>query len=208
MEIDINQLPIPHWNIRCPKCGYPLAGLPSHRCPECGTVFEMSDLVETWTRLRHPRFTGRELPVPDFGLRCPGCDTPTAGWTTHTCPACSRRCALEDWLPDAEWFVVDEALAGDVPLTVLEAALAMEYVPYVHQKDKLAREIVMGPRSHGMPLRVPREFFFDVCWLIQRARREMERAQQGDAPPWRCSNCGEQVPAHFDLCWNCQHRHR
>ena len=69
MDIDLNTLPIPDWGLICPKCRYPLVGLPAHRCPECGTEFDMADVVQTWHRLRDPRFTGHELPLPDFGLQ-------------------------------------------------------------------------------------------------------------------------------------------
>ncbi len=37
MSFDLYKLPMPDLGLRCISCGYPLAALPSHRCPECGT---------------------------------------------------------------------------------------------------------------------------------------------------------------------------
>jgi hypothetical protein len=45
MSFDPNVLPIPDLGLLCPSCGYILAGLPRHRCPECGREFAMDDLV-------------------------------------------------------------------------------------------------------------------------------------------------------------------
>ncbi|RMF77629.1 MAG: hypothetical protein D6744_11140, partial [Planctomycetota bacterium] len=67
MELDVWQLPIPDWGLTCPRCRYPLRGLPSHRCPECGTDLDMEKLVEPWSRIREPRFDGTQLPIPNFG---------------------------------------------------------------------------------------------------------------------------------------------
>ncbi len=45
MSFDPNSLPVPDLGIKCLTCGYPLAGLPSHRCPECGVEFAMEDHI-------------------------------------------------------------------------------------------------------------------------------------------------------------------
>jgi hypothetical protein len=45
MPFDPNVLPIPDLGLCCPRCRYVLAGLPQHRCPECGLEFEMEDLL-------------------------------------------------------------------------------------------------------------------------------------------------------------------
>lgn len=204
MDIDLYQLPIPGWDIRCPTCGYALAGLPSHRCPECGTKFDVRELVQTWTRLREPRFTGAELPVPDFGLACPECGEPAAGWGSRSCPACGRVVRVADWLPSGKWFLIDQHMAGKVPLAAIEAVLGAELVPYMHVRDTPTREIMMGPRAIGARLRVPCEFFFDTCWLIQQVTAESARVRADRPADWVCEACGERVPGHFDLCWNCQ----
>lgn len=42
---DANRLPIPDLGLRCTRCGYPLAHLSEHCCPECGWAFTMDDVV-------------------------------------------------------------------------------------------------------------------------------------------------------------------
>lgn len=42
---DPNQLPMPDLGILCHACGYPLAHVSAHRCPECGWKFTADDLV-------------------------------------------------------------------------------------------------------------------------------------------------------------------
>jgi hypothetical protein len=42
---DPEALPVPDLGLKCLRCGYPLASLPEHRCPECGAKFEMEDHI-------------------------------------------------------------------------------------------------------------------------------------------------------------------
>jgi predicted amidophosphoribosyltransferase len=204
MEIDLNCLPIPDWDVDCPKCRYPLRGLPSHRCPECGTKFDMAEVVKPWHRLRDPRFTGHELPFPDFGLRCGACQQPLAGAPTRHCPSCQAEFAPEAIRPHRQWFIIDQEMCGAVPLAGLEALLAVERVPYTRAHRKALAEIYGVTEIIGSRLLVPREFFFEVLWLIQRAAQEIERVRAQPESYWTCPECGEEVPAHFDLCWNCE----
>jgi hypothetical protein len=44
VTFDPNQLPMPDLGALCRQCGYPLIGLPTHRCPECGWQFTLDDL--------------------------------------------------------------------------------------------------------------------------------------------------------------------
>jgi len=45
MAFDPHALPVPDLGLRCQKCGYNLAGLPEHRCPECGSPFNLDDHI-------------------------------------------------------------------------------------------------------------------------------------------------------------------
>jgi hypothetical protein len=45
MPFDPEALPVPDLGLRCLSCGYNLAGLPEHRCPECGRTFAMEDHI-------------------------------------------------------------------------------------------------------------------------------------------------------------------
>lgn len=208
MEVDLHQLPIPDWDLRCPGCAYPLRGLPSHRCPECGTQFNVPTLVRTWTRLRNPRFTGRELPLPDFGLACPACAAALAAARQFACPQCGMPFDPDALRPRSNWFILDSEICGKLPMPGIVALLAHELVPYAEVGEDALRQ-VFG--THGITvtrLRVPSEFYFDVLWLLQQARSDVARVRQaedtGKNPPWRCQQCGERNPGHFAVCWNCQ----
>jgi hypothetical protein len=204
VDIDLSQLPVPDWGLRCQTCGYLLAGLPSHRCPECGTPFDVSKLVRPWTRTRPPRFTGAERPLPDFGLACRACGRALCGAAADECPHCRRSFRIDDYLPPRGWVTVGAELCGEVPLPVVEIALGTERVPHVHQLGLSPAELLTGPRALGTPLLVPREFYLEVRWWIGELRRELEAARREPRADWTCAACGEQVPGTFDVCWNCQ----
>jgi hypothetical protein len=199
MEIDLFELPIPDWNIGCPQCGYPLRGLPSHRCPECGLEFDIPSILQPWHRLRDPRFTGDELPVPDFGLACGECGQPLAGATLHKCPHCDTPFDLLDLRPEGDWFRLDTVFGGPISSQFIGPILAGEYIPYNVQREP----------SHGMlpldeQLMVPSEFYFDVLWLIEHELAQMPRLETRDPRiSWRCAHCREENPDTFDVCWNC-----
>jgi hypothetical protein len=205
MDIDLNTLPIPDWGIECPHCRYPLVGLPSHRCPECGTRFDMAEIVQPWHRLREPRFTGHELPLPDFGLLCHACRHPLAGARQRACPACSAAFDPEAIRPRRKWFIVDQAMCGYVSLVGLEPLLAAERLPHMRAHGKLLAEIYGVAKIIGSRLLVPNEFFFELLWLIQKTSKEMQQVREQPGSPWTCPRCGEEVPDHFNVCWNCEH---
>lgn len=204
MDIDLTRLPIPDWGLECPRCRYPLVGLPAHRCPECGTEFDIAEVVKPWHRLRDPRFTGHELPLPDFGLRCGACREPLAGATTRRCPKCRAGFDPEAIRPSRDWFIVDQPLCGDVALAGMEVILAAERVPYTRAPGKMLAEIYGVAKIVGSPLTVPREFYFEVLWLIRQAAEGIEQVRRDPGADWTCPACGEAVPDHFDVCWNCE----
>ncbi len=45
--IDVDALPVPDLGLACMGCGYPLAGLMSHACPECGAGFSLEAYIPT-----------------------------------------------------------------------------------------------------------------------------------------------------------------
>jgi predicted amidophosphoribosyltransferase len=205
MDIDLQQLPIPDWGLECPHCRYPLKGLPSHRCPECGTKLNIPTLVHSWTRLRPSRFTGHELPLPDFGLNCAHCGGALAGATTNTCPKCGAAFDPEALRPAHEWFLIGNDLCGELPLPGVQSLLANEGVPYTISDERGLREIYGGRNVFTLPLRSPREFFFEVLWLLREARDELARSRaQAKTERWTCPHCGEKNPGNFEVCWNCE----
>lgn len=205
MEIDPYQLPIPDWGLECPGCHYLLRGLTVHRCPECGYELKMEQLIQPWTRIRPPHFTGDELPMPDFGLHCFDCGAALAGAVTHNCPACGVPFDPEAWRPTRPWFVLDRGLLDDVPVTSIQALLATEHVPYLPLNDRTLTEIVWGHSPINDRLNVASEFFFEVRYMIQQAKQQLleRRAAANDGAEWMCPVCAESNPAHFEICWNC-----
>lgn len=205
MEIDVTQLPIPDWGLECPRCRYPLRGLPEPRCPECGLQINVPSMIRSWTPLRPPRFTGRELPQPDFGLRCRSCGAPLAGATEYACAHCRRPFDPASFIPERAWFRLTEEICGGPLLASAYALLGDDHIPHMPDNERTLVEIYGGIQQPIPRLRIPREYFFDTCWLFRKHVREQEaerlRPQRAD---WRCAGCGEDNPGNFELCWNCE----
>ena len=199
MQIDLFELPIPDWGLSCPTCDYLLRGLPSHRCPECGTRLDMAKLVQTWTRLRAPRFTGAESPFPDLGLSCAACGQPLAGAERAACPGCKQAFDARLLRPAKTWFSVEPEMHRPLPVQMVESILVAEQVPCMVREGRSAFGVAWWQ------LMVPSEFYFEFLWLIRRARQqiESERARNHDRR-WQCAHCNESNPDGFEVCWNCQ----
>jgi len=84
--IDIDQLPVPDWGLRCPACDEPLAGMPEHRCGRCGQRFNIRQLL------------GQQRPVPNLGLTCEECGYLLTGLTEDRCPECGTEFSIRDML--------------------------------------------------------------------------------------------------------------
>lgn len=96
-------------------------------------------------------------------------------------------------------------MAAPAPIPAVMSLLAAELVPHVPVKEKTVGEIYGGHSMLYDRLRVASEFYFEVLWLLQRARGEMEQARAASgAHDWTCPHCGEQNPGHFEICWNCE----
>ncbi len=205
MTVDILQLPIPDWGLICPRCRYLLRSLPEHRCPECGLKLDMEQLVQPWTRIRDPRYTGRERPLPDFGLLCPSCGQPLVGARDDACPHCRQPFDLEACHPPRPWFVLDPSVCGPLPMLGVMALLAAEQVPFIPVNERTLAEIVLGYHPLMEGVKAPSEFYFEVRWLIRRAIKEAAaaRAMAGHGQ-WRCPHCQELNPPNFEICWKCE----
>lgn len=204
MSIDLTQLPIPNWDISCPHCKYPLRGLPAHRCPECGRDIDVAALVKTWTRVRDPRFTGEELPFPDFGLICRRCRTHLAGATHHACARCGAPFTPTDWHPSGTWFQVEAWMHAGVSMPLVELTLEQESIPFLAMDSRGFAEVYLGQRSLGARVIVASEFFFDMLHAVRSVGIELARAALAPQVDWPCPKCGEIVPSTFAVCWNCQ----
>ena len=71
-------------------------------------------------------------------------------------------------------------------------------------REKSLGEIYGGTTLAVTALRVASEFYFDVLALLQQTRRDIAIARMNTPDnDWRCPDCGEDSPAHFEVCWNC-----
>lgn len=203
--VDIEQLPIPDWGLTCPRCGYALRGLTRHRCPECGSALFMREIIQPWTRLRGPMFTGYELPIPDFNLTCMQCGRSAAGWSSRACPQCGTAFDPAAYLPESKWFRVDAEIRGVLLEPVAEVLLAERQIPHFTRGDRTLPGIILGQVGEAAQLMSPSEFYFEVRFVLwSENRRILSEAGGPDQREWTCGDCGESSPATFDLCWNCQ----
>jgi hypothetical protein len=256
--IDIDQLPVPDWGLRCPACDAPLAGMPEHRCgrcgqrfnirqllglqrpvpnlgltcehcgylltgltedrcPECGTEFSIREMIEELSppdvgylpgvadlpdhhlKRREPTFTGRERPLPDFGLCCRGCGCQLAGATGETCPRCFMIFDPAAAVPPGDWVNISKFIPRSLR-TMATGVLYQDGVPYL--VDNAGLTWIYGGNVPFIPgtLRIPREFFFDALHALTAAA---EQTSASAGPDWTCPACKEPVPGDFDICWSC-----
>lgn len=194
------QLPIPAWlDLNCPRCSYPLRGLPEHRCPECGLRFDIEQLLTTATPLRPPRIGPDTRPVPDLGLLCARCDSSLRGVREDRCPACGEPFDLAAAIPDDVWPDLTTGLGpleGELIFAHLrDAGIPCRLARLGGRMDAILGHGAIGPG--GAVLRVRRDYYLDALHVLQNI-------PDPELPSWRCDRCGECVPGNFDVCWNCQ----
>ncbi len=114
MTFDPEVLPVPDLGLQCKKCAYSLADLPEHRCPECGTPFNVEDHIPAGD-FPVVIFNGKEaycmpdvlgllkrVQIPYMEVMRPGETMLGAGGATH------NRCRLA--VPRASYFEVIDLL--------------------------------------------------------------------------------------------------
>ena len=194
-------LPIPHWlDINCPKCAYPLRGLPEHRCPECGHAFIIDDLVKPSTPLRPPEITAHTRPVPDLGLTCRKCDNPLKGLPGDCCRECGQPFNLTDFIPPEPWGEVSGRATSTETLLIFSHLRSLGIPCTLDDMSAplgtRGADVILGDTRKL--LRVRRDYYLDALAAITQAT-----SQPG--MPWICPHCREEVPGNFDICWKCQH---
>lgn len=204
MDIDLQQLPIPDWDLVCPTCQYALRGLPTHRCPECGLRLDIPSLVRSWTRLREPWFTGDERPVPQWDLRCRKCDIVLDGHDGEACNACGEPLTRSLVRPPRQWFLIDRHLCGPLNVPEVVRLLQTELIPHFRSDERTLAEIAVGGDSVDGRYRAASEFYYDVRYLIAEESKHVGEVRRlARETTWHCSQCGEDNPGNFELCWNC-----
>lgn len=191
------QLPIPAWlALSCPRCDYPLCGLPEHRCPECGTAVDLDVMVQnTAVPLRPPEITPATRPVPPLELECAECGQFLDGATGGECPHCGAPFDLTDFVPEENWITVAcrmQSYEVQLLLTVLRAA----GIPCMISRSGLQEDLVGAAVGVSDDLRVRRDYYLDAMMAMHETR-------QTAGASWICPDCGEKVPGNFEICWKC-----
>jgi|GEM_PF-497724 len=215
------QRPILDLGLRCGECDYLLTGLVENRCPECGTEFSVREMLEEQSlsgavyltqmadptdhhiAKRSPTFTGRERPLPEFGLLCAQCDQSLAGAMADRCPGCGHDFDLLAIVPKGDWADV----SAFVPTSLAVVAKSLLYdaeIPYLVDNAGLNHLYSGAVPFVSHRLRVPRVFFFDALNVLATS---VGAVRPGAGADWTCSNCNEVVPGDFDVCWNCNASH-
>lgn len=80
----------------CPRCGYPLQGLPGLTCPECGYTRPPPTAKDLRTRVEEMRAIARRK-----GLRCRHCRTPLEHLDDEgRCVVCGTSYDFPEAMPD------------------------------------------------------------------------------------------------------------
>ena len=88
--VNVDQFPVPDWDLHCPGCGAALAGLRDHRCGECGRRFDIRHLLEL------------KRPVPSLDLCCEECEYSLNGLPGDRCPECGAKFSIRELLDREE----------------------------------------------------------------------------------------------------------
>jgi predicted amidophosphoribosyltransferase len=209
--------PVLDFGLACPQCGYLLTGLMGNRCPECGEAFSVRDIIEDLESgrvlgtpdladpadhhlpRRAPVLTGNERPLPELGLGCAECGHPLAGAIADTCPGCGAPFDLAALEGEGTWLDVSQFVPPRLQM-IAKTILYGDQIPYLMDNaslDELYGGVVPLLKRR---LRVPRAFFFDALHALATAQQS---ASQASSDPWICPECGEDVPAGFEVCWSC-----
>lgn len=167
------------------------------------SIAQLGDPDDHHHRKRDPTYDGNERPLPDFGLVCADCDAPLSGAEADACPECGSPFDLAALISRGDW--VD--ISPYVPrcLAMLSKRILYEAeIPYVMDNDGLQRLYGGTLPAVSTKLRVPREFFFDALAAFAQAARPHPASVEGE---WVCPACDEEVPAGFEVCWNCGQDH-
>jgi hypothetical protein len=162
--------------------------IPHPACPACRARISLDALYAAAATSR----SGRLLGGP-YGLRCPECGTTLR---VH-----------DEWLPLVSllWVagpvVVLAWLYRDTLATNLRLGAVLLGIPlllllqslYAQRFARLAR--TAGDENLVLPLEPPPE---------TAPPAEHEVVYTGATTPWHCATCGEENPANFDVCWQCQ----
>ena len=98
-------------------------------------------------------------------------------------------------------------------LRLYQAANLPEAYLVLHRLERAGIEArVFNEHAQGGMGEIPFTHVYPEIWLLDErdeseARRLLAEYEQADrsARPTVCSNCGEENPAGFEVCWQCGH---
>ncbi len=160
--LDLHALPVPDLELRCRGCGYPLAHLPSHRCPECGLGFRLMDYV------------------PEGYMPVLGVDGQEVSATPQVKELLSTHGIHSHDARDSAGELIPGLLGGG-------GSDVWRRVVRVDRGDYLAAQDLIRRLRRGLPLPAPPPHTDPV-----------------HVTDWACERCGEENPASFEVCWNCE----
>jgi hypothetical protein len=162
--------------------------IPHPRCPSCRARVSLDALYAAAATSR----SGRLLGGP-YGLRCPECGAtlrvhdallPLVSLLMVAGPVIVLAWLYRDRLEQN--LQLGAVLLGIPLLLLLQSRYAQRFA-------RLARP--QGDEPLVMPLEPP---------PAAAPPAEQEVVYTGATTPWHCAHCGEENPANFDLCWQCQ----
>ncbi len=133
-------------------------------------------------------------------MYCLDCDYPLDQLSSDRCPECGRE------------FNPDDPSTFRVRLSRPEVVYSARNQMQAHfLRDILVGEGILSEVRNESPafsgvgayqIRVASE----DAHLAKEILQGVEELPTGDHPGevWRCPNCGEEVDAHFQICWHCQ----
>jgi hypothetical protein len=78
------------------------------------------------------------------------------------------------------------------------------------QRDELVESIILALTLCGAALnrdsiKFARAIADVTIWSAKHAiRTAVDSGDHDEGPEWECHSCGEPVPDHFGICWNCE----
>ncbi len=152
---------------------------------------------------REPRIRHQDMLSADLAFECPRCAYNLTGVSGEYCPECGIALAYE---PVTVFTAADLSLAWAAVLVLDNARISNLLVS---SSFDLGLAVLRRKSSYPRVL-VPFKFFYEAADLLQRefGAREFGPAAQPirsgpHLPPWRCSQCGEENPGTFEICWQC-----
>lgn len=85
----------------------------------------------------------------------------------------------------------------------IEARLLHDYLGDQGVAVRIDGEHLWGARGE-LPMEYPRLYLLDPADEIKARRLLAEYERRRFNPSIWCCACGENVPSHFELCWNCE----